>query len=130
MHAVKPPERRHRVEEHVLQIDREIEDHHRQHHGDPPPHRDHVEDAKPLRLRNQRQADGGGRKQDADKERIDDHDAEIVGPAPRPPDGLLPTRYDPFPSRHDDEYASEGSQPDCRFVGKETSTHRVLVSTY
>ena len=35
MHAVQPPQRRHRMEQHVLQVDRKIEDDDRGHDGDP-----------------------------------------------------------------------------------------------
>ena len=35
MHPMQPPERRHRMEQHVLEIDGEVEDNDRQHHADP-----------------------------------------------------------------------------------------------
>ena len=80
MHAVQAPERRHGVDQDVLQIDGEVQDHHRPHHRQPAGHGKSVEQTPAVGVRGQRHADGGGGEQDAQDARVEDHDADVVRP--------------------------------------------------
>ena len=102
MHAVQPPQHRHRMEQHVLQIDGKIEQNHGHERRGDEGNGDDVEQSPAARLAHQRDADGSGRKENADQKDIDGEDAEIAGPArtssrrqggasaPRAPTGPLP----------------------------------------
>ena len=60
--AVQPPQHRHRVKQNVLEIDRKVEQDHRQGNRQPARHRERVEKAPSARLGEQRQTHGGKRK--------------------------------------------------------------------
>ena len=111
------------MEQHVLEIDREVEDDDRGHDPDPGRERDHVEQAKATRLGKKGETDGGGGKENADQQRVHGDDAEIVGPAPAAADRLFSPRHDEFPDRHHDEHAAEGGQPDIGLIGEQDLTH-------
>ena len=62
MHAMQPPERRHGMKEHVLQVDGEVQEDDRDHNAPPGRKRDHIEESPAMRLGNERETDGGDRK--------------------------------------------------------------------
>lgn len=113
------------MKEHVLEINREVEDDDRAHHRDPGWQRDHIEQAKATRFGEDCKAYSGGWKDDADQRRVYGYDAEIVRPAPAPPNALFPPRRDEFPNRHEDEDAAERGEADEGLVGEENLTHRL-----
>jgi hypothetical protein len=81
MDPVQPPQRGHGVEEHVLHPDHEVEHDHRNEHREPARQVDRVEQPPALRAREERHADRGGGKQEAQQERIQDDQPEVAGPA-------------------------------------------------
>ena len=82
-----------------------------------------VEQAEAARLRKEGKTDGGGGKQNAHQQRVDDHHAEIVGPSPAAPNGLLPPRHDEFPKRHDAEHAGKRREADIGLIRKHGVAH-------
>jgi hypothetical protein len=63
MHAMQPPQRRHRVKQHVLEVDREIEHEDRNEQRKPIRQTDHVRQAEAARLGHECKTDSGRRKQ-------------------------------------------------------------------
>ena len=129
MHAVQPPQHRHRMEQDVLQIDGKIEQNHgHERHGDEG-NGNHVEQSPAARLAHQRGADGGGREENADQKNIDGENAEIAGPARSPPHGKGALGCQGLPKRHCRDHAGKANEPDQPLVsqpswGQETFDHR------
>ena len=86
--------------------------------------RDGVEQAPPARLADERDADRGRRKQDADDEGVEGDDAEIAGPARTTSHGQRPLRRAQLPHRHADEHGGERDEADHPLVVKERLGHR------
>src|SRR5262245_23310763 len=118
MHAMQPPQRRHRVKEHMLEIDRKVEKDDRGNDRDPGRKRDCIEEAPGMRLGNEREAHGRRWKHEAHEKRVHDHHAEIAGPAHAAADRLSAARADQFPGRHQREDSAESAQPDERLVSQ------------
>jgi hypothetical protein len=63
---MEPPQRGDGMKEDVLEIDRKVENDDRANDGDPRRHRDRIEKAPCVRLRDERETDGGRRDDEAD----------------------------------------------------------------
>jgi hypothetical protein len=118
VHAMQAPQRRHRMKEDMLEINRKVEDDDGSNHADPGRRREYVQQAEAARLYKKRKPHGRCGKQNTDQQRVHRDDAKTVGPAPAAPDRLFPARADPFPDRHNDKHAAKCSQPDVGLVGK------------
>src|SRR6516165_7756389 len=82
MHAMQPPQCRHGMKEHVLEIDREVEEDDRDDDACPPRQRDQVEETKTACLGNERKTDSRDRQQYAHEHHVDRQHTEVVRPAP------------------------------------------------
>src|ERR1700730_16064662 len=100
----------------MLKVDREVEEDDRSHHTDPGREWHHVEEPKPMRLGNEGETDSRSRKENADQERVNNHETEIIGPSPSAPDCLGSSGLDEFPSRHQRKYAAKRGQPDILLI--------------
>ena len=100
----------------MLKVDREVEEDDRGHHANPGGEYQHVEQPKPMCLGNEGETDGRCRKENADQERVHNHETEIIGPSPSAPDGLGSSGFDEFPSRHQRKYAAKRGQPDILLI--------------
>ncbi len=127
VHAVQAPERRDRVEHHVLQIDGEIE---RQDRHDPSTPR---RQRKPMVEADR--AVGGERRhgdQRADGEQthqrgVRQHEPEVRGPADTPRLSELATRTRSLPRRHRGERGYEASESQSRFQHAPRSLPETLI---
>ena len=81
VHAVQPPQHRHGMEQHVLQVDGEIEQDDRGDDGKPGRQRQRVKQAPAMFLREQRHADRCRREDKSDKQGVEDDDADVARPA-------------------------------------------------
>ena len=116
----------------MLEIDREIQEDHRQHHCDPPRNRDQVEEPQ-TRCASAKRARPtavvGNRMRT--KSVSTTTTPRLFGQRQRPSDGLLAARHAAIPrAAIDDEHASEGGEPDMsvRSSNGDPDRHRVLVS--
>src|SRR6516162_11627478 len=112
MHSVQTPQCRYGVEEHMLKVDREVEEDDRGHHTNPGREWHHVEKPKPMRVGNKGKTDSRGRKENADQERVHHNNAEVIGPSPPAPNGLGSSGSDELPYRHQGKYAAKCGQSD------------------
>jgi len=127
VHAVQAPERGHGMEDHVLEVDGQIECQHRHHERQPVRHVDGVEEAPPVLGREDRERHRHHGKRQANQDGVDHDDAEIVRPADQPRDFAPSPRRGHFPHGHRDQDAEENPQPDRRFVGQEDVGHCALL---
>jgi hypothetical protein len=118
VHTMQAPECGHGVEEHVLQVDSEIERDHGQRNARPYRQPERMHQAPPSRLRDQRQAYGRRRKNEAHQHRIEDDDANVARPACTACQLQLAARSKDLPSRHSCEDADEDKEPNERLVAK------------
>jgi hypothetical protein len=110
---------RHGVEQHVLQVDREIEQDHRCRDRQPGRDVERVEESPAAGLGKDRRADGGNREDQPEDHGVKSDNSKVAGPAPAPADLLMAPRRSPFPQYHHDKDAGEGAQADERLVGKQ-----------
>ncbi len=116
MHAVQPPQSRHRMEHHVLQINRQIKQQQRYDESQPAGHGENIQQPPaPLGSQN-RHAHREQRKGQAHQKRIDHHDAKIIAPAQQAGNLLPPPRCRHFPGGHDGKDGKEENQPGLRFM--------------
>jgi hypothetical protein len=125
MHPVQPPQRRNRVKEHMLKVDREIEKDDRGHHANPGREWHHVEKPEPLRVGKEGKTDGRGWKENANQECVNRHDAEVIGPSPAAPDDLESSGSNDLPYRHQGKYAAKRSQSDKLLVCEQSVAHNL-----
>ena len=78
----------------------------------------------PRLSREQRHADGRGRKDEADEQSVEHDDADVAGPAAKAPDGLVSTRRQQLPERHRGKNGGEGAQADDGLVRKQDLGHK------
>ena len=126
MHAVQPPEHRHRMEHDVLQIDRKVEQDHRGRNGQPGRYRKRIQQAPFALFGEQRETDGGERKRQTDQQGVKDNEGHVARPTAQAPDAEIPPRRQHFPRRHRGEHTREGDQAQQWFVGQEQVRHRRL----
>ena len=100
VHAVQPPQRRHRMEQHVLQVDGEIEQDDRGDDGKPGRRVQRVQESPAMFLGEQGHADGCRREDKSDKQRVEDDDADVARPALTASERLSPARGQQLPQRH------------------------------
>ena len=100
----------------MLKVNREVEEDDLGHHTKPGGDLHHIEKPKPMCLGNEGETDGRCRKENADQERVHNHETEIIGPSPSAPDGLGSSGSDEFPSRHQRKYAAKRGQPDILLI--------------
>jgi len=103
----------------VLKIDCEIERDHSHDHSDQIGQWEVVEQAPAAFFPADRCADGSRREQKAQDDRVDDQNAEIIGPADPSSDRLSAPRRHDFPSRHRGEYTRGNPKPDPPLPGQE-----------
>jgi hypothetical protein len=70
MHSMQTPKARNGMKEHVLQIDREVEDDHRSHHAQPRLNRESIEEAKAARFSEESEANSCGWEKNSDQHRV------------------------------------------------------------
>ena len=112
MHAVQPPQHRHRVEQHMLRINRQIQQHKRERNGGPHRRMQPIEQAPALRLHIKRKTHRAQRQHQLEHHRIEGSDAQIGRPAPAAPHPLRPARRSQFPCGHQHQHQGEHRQPD------------------
>ena len=100
MHAVQPPEHRHRMEQDVLQIDRKVEQDHRGRNGQPGRYRKRIQQAPFALFGEQCETDGGERKRQTDQQGVKDNEGHVARPTAQAPDAEIPPRRQHFPRRH------------------------------
>src|SRR5512144_2281012 len=88
MHPVQPPQHRHRMEEHVLQVDGEVEENYRDEYSKPRQRIESPEQAPAVRLGEKRRPYGGRGTDKPHKQRVEHDGAEVVGPPPTTADLL------------------------------------------
>ena len=125
VHSMEPPERRNRVEHHMLQVDREIEQHERDDEPGPAGKRKVVEEAPASGLGEDGETNRGDRKGEAQREGVEDDDAEIAGPTRPARDRASPSRRQCLQSGHAGERAAKERQPDRRFMRQEEVRHSI-----
>jgi hypothetical protein len=103
------------MEQHMLKIDREIEDDDRRRNFQPRPQRGPVEQAPPLGLGDKRHANGGGREKHPYRECVDYDDADIARPSLPPADRLRSPGGQQLPHGHDGKDTGERRQADQGF---------------
>ena len=123
VHAMQPPQHRHGVEQHVLEIDGKVEHQHRHQDRHALGQRQPIEETPAARLARKRHAHRRRRKEDADDEGVERDDAQVARPAPAPPKGELPLGPPQLPQRHDGENARESGKAGPRLVGQQDLDH-------
>jgi len=123
VHPVQPPERGHGVKHHVLKVDREIQDQHRDHDGEPDRRVDVVEETPAALLRHHREADREDRETEPQKRRVQHHEREIVRPADDPWNLPTSARCRDFPERHGRQNAQKRGDADGRLGDEECLGH-------
>ena len=116
MHAVQPPQRRHRVEHYMLQVDREIEDHDGRDDGDPERHIEIVERTPATLLGQHGEARRRYGQEHTHEHAIEENDAEITRPAAQFGYGQPAAGEREFCSCHDRQHAEESRQTNRCFV--------------
>ena len=123
VHPVQPPERGHRVEHDVLEIDREVEEDDRQRHGEAIGDRGNIEQTPAPLSRQKRHTYGRRWRQDAQENRIKGDNAQIARPSDPPGDRTAPTGHQNLPQRHDRENPKKEAESDRRFVCQSRFSH-------
>src|SRR4051794_35039078 len=123
MHAVEPPEQRHAVEDHVLEVNGEIEHHDRGRDLEPARQGEVVEQADAAGLAPERDADRHGREEQAQHEGVEHHDADVVRPAPRAADLLRPARRKKAPQPGRREAPGKAGKPNQGLVRDDGLRH-------
>jgi hypothetical protein len=116
MHAVKPPQSRDGVEQHMLKIDRQIQQDHTGRDREPAGDSEGVEETPATGFSRKGYCYRPQRKQQPDEQGIENDNAEIAGPTCLAPNLLLAARRDQLPPRHCRQHRTEGDQPHERFV--------------
>ena len=78
VHAVQPPEPRHRMEHHMLEVDREVEQQHREHEGDPDRQLEVVEEPPAALLGHDRKPHAEDRKCQPQDHGVERDEREVV----------------------------------------------------
>ncbi len=107
VHAVQPPQRRHRVKKNVLQVDGQIEQDHSEHDRCPGGQIERREQAPAAGLGEQGDADGGYREEEAHEERVERNDADVARPAAPAADPLPAAGGKYLPRGHERKHAAE-----------------------
>jgi hypothetical protein len=92
----------------MLKVDRQIQKNDRGHYTDRSRDRHHVQQPNATLVRNECKPDCRRRKENADQNRVHEHDTEIVGPPPSSPDRLFAPGSDHFPQGHHSKNAAKG----------------------
>src|SRR6185369_6833581 len=116
MHAVQPPEGRDGVEHDVLEVDRKIEQHDAERQGQPPWQRYGVEETPAALFRRQCHADHRARSEQANRDDIDEKQAEVVRPAGAAPVERPSARSGELPQRNRAEHRGESREADDCFA--------------
>ncbi|MGG5890340.1 hypothetical protein ACLF3G_24795 [Falsiroseomonas sp. HC035] len=119
VHAMQAPQRRHGVEQHVLEVDGEVEQDHRHQHRHWLRQVHPGQQAKALSLHRQGDADRRGREEKADDQRVKGDYAKVARPAPQPSEGACPARQACFQPRHHGQHAGEDAEADQGLVGEQ-----------
>ena len=109
MHPVQPPQHRHGKEQHVLQVDGEIEENYRGDDRKPNRGLQGLEETPAADLGQECHAEGGQRKDRLDQQGVQDDDPKVAGPAREAPDGLASPRRKQLPQHHRGEDPGEGA---------------------
>jgi hypothetical protein len=123
MHSVQAPKRWHGMKEHMLKVDREIQEDNGGHYGNPGRDWHYVEEAKSVRGSNEGQTGGRGWKEDADQQRVDRDNGEIIGPSPAASYALASSGLNEFPNCHQGEHTAKCGQPDILLTCEQSVAH-------
>ena len=126
VHPVQPPEPGNGVEHDVLQVDREVEQQHRDQDRDPGGHVDDVEQAPALVLGRDGKADREDREGQPQDHCIKHHERQVVGPADDARDLPPPPGCGDFPDRHGRQHAQKRGKAYHRFGGEDNVGHGSL----
>ena len=128
VHPVQPPEPRHRMEHHVLEIDRQIEQQYRDHDRDPERCVNVVEESPATVLGHDRKADRDDGKRKPQEDRVDHDERKVVRPTDHPRDFPPTPGCRHLPQRHGHQDAEKGGKADRRFGGKDGLGHEIWTS--
>ena len=117
--VVQPPKPRQCMEHHVLEVDRKIEQQHRDHNRDPDRRVDVVEEAPATRLGHDRQPDREDWERQPQDDRIDHDECEVIRPADHARDFPPASRGRQFPHRHCRQNTQKDGKSDGRLGGKD-----------
>ncbi len=123
VHPVQPPEERHGMEEHVLEIDREVERENGDGDGEPAGDREGVQKAPVMVGGKDRHAEGDDGEGDANQGGVEHDEGEVVRPAQEARDlAPAPGRGD-LPEREREQEADEDGGADRQFEIEERVGH-------
>ena len=105
------------MEQPVLKIDGQIQEDDRCKHRQPRRKCKQVEEAPPLFGGDQSNTDGGKGKDQADQQRIQDHDQQVAWPALMARIALRPPHREDLPHSHSKQYEGEDASPNQRLMG-------------
>ena len=100
----------------MLAVDREIEQHRRQHHFEPERQVGQREQPPAAVRGDLRHGDRQERKQQPERQAVGDHDGQVGEPAPGLVHEQRAARRGDFPHGHDQEHACETGEPDGGFL--------------
>ena len=114
---------------HMLTVDRQIEEKHRDGEREPSRQRKDVEQAPSLGLGEEGHPDGCNRKQQTHDKSVDHHKTQVIRPAEKTFDGLRPARRQQLPNCHQYQHAQEAAQPNDRLSRDRRVRHARLPAT-
>ena len=114
------------MEHHVLKVDRQIEQQHRDDDRDPDRHIEIVEQAPATILGHDGQTDREDRERQPQDDCVDHHERKIIGPADHPRDIPSAPGGCHFPQRHRCQNTQKDDKTDGRLSGKDGLGHGSL----
>src|SRR5262245_38927472 len=121
---VEAPQRRHGVERHVLEVDREVQEDDRERDRDPARNRERVDEPPTAYLARDRHSDRRPWRDEPQDRDVDREETQVVGPARAAAEGGAPPRRGELPKRDREEHAEECAEADQR-LGYDARAHRV-----
>jgi hypothetical protein len=123
VHPMQPPEPRHRVEHDMLEVDREVQQQHRDDDSHPDRHVDVVEQSPATVLGHDRKADRDDGKRKPQDDRVDHDERKVVRPTDHPRDFSPPAGCRDLPQRHRRQNTQKGGKADRRFGAEDGLRH-------
>ena len=114
VHAVEPPQRRHGVEGHVLEVNGEVEQRDRQRHRDPPRQPGRVHQPPAVGFPGERDCDRRTGRHEPEHDHIHEKQAGVMRPAGASRECTVPARRKPFPQGEPGEHGEERPEPEER----------------
>ncbi len=116
MHSMHPPQRGNRVKHHVLQVDSEVECHHRYQQCSPGTDRQIVEQTPATLFSQERHTNRPARQQDSEESGVQRDDREVAWPTLDPRIRSRAARRDRFPQHHCREDRDDRGESNNGFV--------------